>query len=446
MLRPREGVYGVIALILGLSVLNTAFVAFVWFEVSALRERDAAPATLQPGAIAGLVPEAFEQALPIHDRAPAAVAILPDTPGVPSEAAPEQSVVPAPPQPPGAFVAPIATPAPAESLRLAIPRALDGLLLAMLIEDLPAERGDREAVLLAAALWGSGYIAAEARRVAAADDLATKLLAVAAIESARGGTDGNGGNAAQEPPRSEIVLAPGVDAALAEACAALAGEWESRWTRLAQATPASDEAARFADRARAHLAVEVDRLLLIDLTESMAGEAAITIAALRRIVPLALAARGKQRWGWIGYRDDVTDTFPLTADGNEFLASLERWECQEGGDVPEGVDRALFEALRFGSFAWRPTARHELWIIGDAPPPYDRIAPMLSLVRSAHESPERFRVNCLGVIREPDFPRVPSFAELADATGGIARFVAPGEEIRGAWWELACGRAPQVER
>ncbi|MFQ5655423.1 MAG: hypothetical protein ACE5GW_11930, partial [Planctomycetota bacterium] len=180
---------------------------------------------------------------------------------------------------------------------------------------------------------------------------------------------------------------------------------------------------------------------VVRLTESMAAETEASAAALRRLLPLTLGAEGERRWGWVGFRDEVVDRFALTADGDAFLATLQRWRCERGGDVPEGVDEALFEALRFDSFEWNPKARHIFLVIGDAPPPYERISGMVSLVEAAHASPEGFEVRCLGILREAWIEGVPGFQELADASGGMAIFEREGEPLLEAWWRLIVGSA-----
>jgi hypothetical protein len=190
----------------------------------------------------------------------------------------------------------------------------------------------------------------------------------------------------------------------------------------------------------------VDLVLRIDLTESMAAEVDAARGALREMLPELLSARPGWRCGWIGYRDEVVDRCPLTDEAPLLLASFDRWRCEAGGDVPEGLDEALFEAFRVGALPWRAGAQHRFIVLGDSPPPYDRIAEMVELARSAHGAPERFTVDCLGILREEEWEEVPGFRDLAEATAGSCRFVPEGSEIAGHWWSLLAGdSAPRWE-
>ena len=166
------------------------------------------------------------------------------------------------------------------------------------------------------------------------------------------------------------------------------------------------------------------------------------------MIPELLLARPDLRLGWVGYRDEVVDRTPLTSDRTVLVESLDRFRSEAGGDVPEALDEALFEAFRVGSFPWRPEARHRFVVIGDAPPPYDRIEGMIELARAAHDSPEAFVLDALGVLREEaEFPEVPGFRSLAEGTGGSVVFLSPDRIEPETWWRLLIGdQSPTWDR
>ncbi len=65
-------------------------------------------------------------------------------------------------------------------------------------------------------------------------------------------------------------------------------------------------------------------------------------------------------------------------------------------------------------------------------------------MKAAHSTPEAYRVNCLGILREEEWDTVPGFRELAAASGGRAVFHVAAEEDLGLWmlenwWLLIMG-------
>ena len=326
---------------------------------------------------------------------------------------------------------PVATPAKTEppprevvEVRLRRPAGLHDEALAELFHAPPGPGLDRHLVLLALSRWGEEF-APRAR----------DLLQV-------------------EVPRLAAAFAEGIDPeaedeflllrrtlerserhrSVRSELAAIEQVWSGRWRALLDkiaADPARGwrRAIAVADRPG-----PIDLVLLVDLSESMTDEIAGLRAALQKMVPELLRARPDLRVGWIGYRDEVVDKTPLTSDLTVLRDSFDRFRCEGGGDVPEALDEALFEAFRVGGFPWRPDARHRFLVIGDAPPPYDRIEGMVELARAAHESPEGFVIDTLGLIREPEFPEIPAFQALAEGTTGRVQFLEPKDLSLESWW------------
>ncbi|MGE3966071.1 MAG: hypothetical protein AB7I09_18385, partial [Planctomycetota bacterium] len=235
---------------------------------------------------------------------------------------------------------------------------------------------------------------------------------------------------------------PGSAPADAHPGARIAGRWQqwhrdggprAAWSADVGAWVASAEVSAQQSRAT---------VFLVDLSESMSAEVRETVTVLESVVPLLSGPGSHRTWGWIGFRDEVVDRQSLTPDPDAFLASLSRWRCEEGGDVPEGVDRALFEAFRFGSFEWGSGVERVLVVFGDAPPAYERVSGMISLCEAAHSSPDAYRVQVLGILREAEFDRVPSFDELARVGGSRALYVRESSPVANVWWSFLVGSSP----
>ncbi len=301
------------------------------------------------------------------------------------------------------------------------PASVDGFSLWMRVQHLPTATVDRAAILLAAVTWGDGFVRARAEEIVASEagELGAWLRTWV-----------------QLPRSSEeaVIVSSDAPTGLADD---LRGRWDGVWAEYPDRCSAADR--RWVERARGALAEKVDYVVLIDLSESMTTETAASIRALKTIAPLIESPVGARRWAWIGFRDEVVERFELTADVDRFLESFHVWKCEGGGDVPEGVDRAIFEALKFDSFQWRTGAERRLLLIGDAPPPYDRIPSAVSLMEQAHKSPDNYVLSAVGIVREDEFTDVPSFRDLVSAGGGHVEFVREGVDPITAWWRIIGG-------
>jgi hypothetical protein len=76
------------------------------------------------------------------------------------------------------------------------------------------------------------------------------------------------------------------------------------------------------------------------------------------------------RVGLVAYRDlgdeYVTRDFALTNDLDAMYQELTGYQASGGGDVPENVDAALYDAVH--KMKWRNGAKKIIFLVGDAPP------------------------------------------------------------------------------
>ena len=119
-------------------------------------------------------------------------------------------------------------------------------------------------------------------------------------------------------------------------------------------------------------AVEV--VFVLDTTGSMSG---LIAAAKEKIWSIAntLASADPApdiRMGLVGYRDRgddyVTKFTPLSDDLDTIYAHLMQYQAGGGGDTPESVNQALYEAVTKTDWNDRPTTYRVIFLVGDAPP------------------------------------------------------------------------------
>ncbi|MBW2733203.1 MAG: VWA domain-containing protein, partial [Deltaproteobacteria bacterium] len=119
---------------------------------------------------------------------------------------------------------------------------------------------------------------------------------------------------------------------------------------------------------------KVDVVFVLDTTGSMGG---LIEGAKRKIWSIAnqiLAGQPRPhvRIGLIGYRDKgdayLTRRFDLTENVDEIYLHLRRFEAAGGGDHPEHVNLALYEAIN--GMRWRQGNKvlRQIYLVGDAPP------------------------------------------------------------------------------
>ena len=116
----------------------------------------------------------------------------------------------------------------------------------------------------------------------------------------------------------------------------------------------------------------VDVVFAVDTTGSMGG---LIEGAKRTVWSIATHIRQTDpqadlRIGLVAYKDIgdvyVTRDFPLTTDLDSVFAELSSYTAAGGGDDPEDVDAALYDAVY--KMKWGDDAKKLVFLVGDAPP------------------------------------------------------------------------------
>jgi len=121
----------------------------------------------------------------------------------------------------------------------------------------------------------------------------------------------------------------------------------------------------------------VDVVFVLDTTGSMSG---LIQTAKEKIWSIATTMASAQptpdiRIGLVAYRDRgdayVTQTVDLSNDLDSVYATLMDFQADGGGDGPESVNAALFDAVHDMSWSEADQAYQVIFLIGDAPPHMD---------------------------------------------------------------------------
>lgn len=124
-------------------------------------------------------------------------------------------------------------------------------------------------------------------------------------------------------------------------------------------------------------APKIEVTFVLDTTSSMVN---LIEGAKRKIWTIARQMVGGKptpaiKLGLIGYRDRgdeyVTRTFDLTNDIDAIYGHLIEFRAVGGGDIPEGVNQALNEAVTKLSWNKDPNTLRIVFLVGDAPPHMD---------------------------------------------------------------------------
>jgi Mg-chelatase subunit ChlD len=121
----------------------------------------------------------------------------------------------------------------------------------------------------------------------------------------------------------------------------------------------------------------IEVVFVLDTSASMGG---LIEAAQEKIWSIASTMAAAQpapliRMGLVAYRDRgddyVTRVVDLSGDLDSVYASLMDFRADGGGDAPESVNRALYDAVH--SISWSPDgdAYKAIFLVGDAPPHMD---------------------------------------------------------------------------
>ena len=121
----------------------------------------------------------------------------------------------------------------------------------------------------------------------------------------------------------------------------------------------------------------VDVVFVLDTTGSMSG---LIQTAKEKIWSIATTMAAAQptpdiRIGLVAYRDRgdayVTKIVDLSDDLDSVYATLMDFQADGGGDGPESVNAALFDAVHNMAWSQRDQAYQVIFLIGDAPPHMD---------------------------------------------------------------------------
>jgi hypothetical protein len=116
----------------------------------------------------------------------------------------------------------------------------------------------------------------------------------------------------------------------------------------------------------------IDVVFAVDTTGSMGG---LLEGAKRTVWAIAnhikdIDQQADLHVGLVAYRDlgdeYVTKDFALTSDMDGVFAELSSYYAGGGGDTPEDVDAALYDAVH--KMQWRDGAKKMIFLVGDAPP------------------------------------------------------------------------------
>jgi hypothetical protein len=182
----------------------------------------------------------------------------------------------------------------------------------------------------------------------------------------------------------------------------------------------------------------LDVAIVIDSTGSMQMTIDAARDAIDDVVALLSGVAPKLRLGLVHYKDldDLGDgaqlLVPMTKDQKEVRERLAKLQANGGGDIPERVEKGIEVALG-KEMNWNKEANRLILVIGDAPPHPESIAPLVALVKKAHDDPfprgkgpttgtvkpsiyRPFIVSTIAVNRQAR----DAFARIAEAGGGTS--------------------------
>ena len=138
---------------------------------------------------------------------------------------------------------------------------------------------------------------------------------------------------------------------------------------------------------------KIEVVFVLDTTSSMSG---LIDAAKEKIWSIATTlAQAEQapeiHMGLVAYRDRgdeyVTDVIDLSTDLDTMYGRLMQFAAVGGGDSPESVNQALYDAVHRISWSQDPSSYQVVFLVGDAPPhmDYQGEAQYPEIVRAATE-------------------------------------------------------------
>jgi Mg-chelatase subunit ChlD len=121
----------------------------------------------------------------------------------------------------------------------------------------------------------------------------------------------------------------------------------------------------------------IDVVFVLDTTSSMSG---LIQAAKEKIWSIATSMASAQenpdiRIGLVAFRDRgdayITRVYDLSSDLDSMYVSLMDFSAQGGGDGPESVNQALYDAVHDMSWSTAGNTYKVVFLVGDAPPHMD---------------------------------------------------------------------------
>ena len=192
--------------------------------------------------------------------------------------------------------------------------------------------------------------------------------------------------------------------------------------------PADSEANKKADCEKANSKIAqkeqpiIEVAFVLDTTGSMTG---LIEGAKQKIWYIANEIitgepKPKVRIALIGYRDKgdayVTKTFQMTDDIDKIYEELHKFKAEGGGDTPENVNQALYEAINKIEWNNSKNVMRSIFLVGDAPPhnEYKDVPTYQELCKQAQKKKIFINTIRCGKIYEAKKP----FIEIAALSGG----------------------------
>lgn len=119
---------------------------------------------------------------------------------------------------------------------------------------------------------------------------------------------------------------------------------------------------------------QIDVVFVLDTTGSMSGLIAGAKAKIWSLANEMMEAEGipNIRFGLVGYRDRgdayITRRHDLSNDMDAVYSKLTQFQAEGGGDWPESVNQALYEAVTTMSWNRADNTLRLVFLVGDAPP------------------------------------------------------------------------------
>jgi hypothetical protein len=123
---------------------------------------------------------------------------------------------------------------------------------------------------------------------------------------------------------------------------------------------------------------QIEVVFVLDTTGSIGG---LIAAAKEKIWSIASTMASAQtvpeiKMGLVAYRDRgdayVTQAIALSTDLDSMYAKLMDFQADGGSDGPESVNQALHDAVHNMTWSQNPNTYKVIFLVGDAPPPYDK--------------------------------------------------------------------------